>query len=203
MKSTKHAYAKIWQNNPENKHEDTTTTPYDHKDTNELNSIPGNPPIPAGIPYARQQHEQIQHSRILPYNRTIRPHRLRQNPPEHAQQNQQLLNTHETHHRKPEPANSIPPAPYYPRHGTLTRPNTTQHCTNKQPENNTEHYQQIPETHKNNPDPPSCHNHGQRFKQVSQNQLAYKHQNNHANTPHTPKPKTKTQPTFDLTEPNQ
>ncbi len=44
---------------------------------------------------------------------------------------------------------------------------------------------------------------GQRFKHVNQNQLAYKHQSNRANTPRTLKLKTETQPTFDLAEFNQ
>lgn len=40
MKFTKRAYAKTWQNCPEDEHEDTTITLYDYEDANELNSIP-------------------------------------------------------------------------------------------------------------------------------------------------------------------
>lgn len=56
---------------------------------------------------------------------------------------------------------------------------------------------------KNTPDPLSRHNCRQHFKHASQNQLAYKHQNNHTDNLRTLKPKTETQPTPDLTEPNQ
>lgn len=48
-----------------------------------------------------------------------------------------------------------------------------------------------------------CHNRGQHFKHISQNQPAYKHQSNRADILRTLKPKTETQPTFDLTELNQ
>lgn len=99
--------------------------------------------------------------------------------------------------------NGIPPASHYPRHGASIRPDTTQHRINRQPENNAEYHRQILETYKNNPNPLSCHNCEQRFKHVSQNQLAYKHQSNHADILHTLKLKTETQPTFDLTESNQ
>lgn len=66
-----------------------------------------------------------------------------------------------------------------------------------------EHYKRILEIYKNNPDPLSCHNCGQHFKHVSQNQLAYKHQSNRADILHTLKLKAETQPTFDLAEVNQ
>ena len=99
--------------------------------------------------------------------------------------------------------NSIPPVSYYPRCGALIRPDTTQHRINEQPENNAEHYKRILETYKNNPDPLSCHNYGQRSKHVGQNQLAYKHQSNRTDILRTLKLKTETQPTFDLAEANQ
>lgn len=52
-------------------------------------------------------------------------------------------------------------------------------------------------------DPLFCHNCGQRFKYVGQNQLAYKQQSNRADILRTLKLKAETQPTFDLTESNQ
>ena len=70
-------------------------------------------------------------------------------------------------------------------------------------ENNTEYYRRILEIYKNNPDPLFCHNCGQRFKYVGQNQLAYKHQSNRTDILRTLKLKAETQPTFDLTEFNQ
>lgn len=119
MKFTKHAHTKVWQNYPENEHEDTTITPYDYEDTNKPNSIPV-----------------------------------------------ALLHLLECHAF----ANSM---------------------------------NEFNEIYKNNPDPLSCHNCGQRFKHASQNQPAYKHQNNRADILHTLKLKAETQPTFDLTESNQ
>lgn len=80
------------------------------------------------------------------------------------------------------------------------REDTTQRCINGQPENDAEYYRRIFEIYKNNPDPLFCHNCGQRFKYVGQDQLAYKHQSNRADTLHTLKLKAATQPTFDLAE---
>lgn len=40
MEFMKHAYVKVWHNRLEDEREDTTITPYDYEDTNELNSIP-------------------------------------------------------------------------------------------------------------------------------------------------------------------
>lgn len=40
MKFTKRAYVKVWQTCPEDEREDTTITPLDYEDANELNSIP-------------------------------------------------------------------------------------------------------------------------------------------------------------------
>ena len=60
-----------------------------------------------------------------------------------------------------------------------------------------------PKIYKNNPDPLFCHNCGQRFKYVGQDQLAYKHQSNRADILRTLKLKAETQPTFDLAEINQ
>lgn len=83
------------------------------------------------------------------------------------------------------------------------REDTTRRRINGQPENDADYYRRILETYKNNPDPLFCHNCGQRFKYIGQNQLAYKHQSNRADILHTLKLKTETQPTFDLAEFNQ
>lgn len=82
-------------------------------------------------------------------------------------------------------------------------PDTTQRCINGQPETDSEHYRRTLEIYKNNPDPLSCHNCGQRFKYVGQHQLAYKHQSNRADILRTLKLKAETQPTFNLAEFNQ
>lgn len=101
------------------------------------------------------------------------------------------------------PVDGIPPVSYCPRCRALIWPDTTQRWINGQSENDTEYYQRIFEIYKNNPDPRFCHNCGQRFKYIGQNQLAYKHQSNRADILRTLKLKAETQPTFDLAEVNQ
>lgn len=203
MKLTKRAYVKVWQNHPEDDREDTTITLYDHEDANEPNSIPVSPP-----------HLLEHHAPVNSMNEfDILEHRL-------TAESSDLIGFAKTYRNmprktgdfwtptksitaNPKPVDGIPPVPYRPHCGTLTWPDTTQRRINGQPENNTEHHRRIPEIHKNNPDPPSCHNRGQRFKHAGQNQPAHKHQNNRADIPRTLKPKTETQPTLDLAESNQ
>ena len=203
MKYTKRAYVKVWQNYPIDNLEDTTITPYDHEDTNELNSIP------AALLYLLEYHASVNsmnESNILEQCPTTEPSDLiglvktyRDMP----SKTDDFWTPMKSTTTNPKPVNGIPPVSYYPRYRASIWPNTTQHRTNGQPENNTEHYRRIPETHKNNPDPLPYHNRGQHLKHISQNQLAYKHQNNRTDTLHTPKLKTETQPTFNLTEANQ
>lgn len=203
MKSTKRAYVKVWQNCPEDEHEDTTTTLYDHENANELNSIP----VP--LLYLLECHtfvDSIDEFNILEHCLTAES----SDPIGFVKTYRDTLNktgdfwtpTKFTA-ASPKPVDSIPPVSYYPRYGALIWPDTTQHCINGQPETNSEYYQRILETYKNNPDPLLYHNYGQRFKYVGQNQLAYKHQSNRANILRMLKLKTETQPTFDLTEFNQ
>lgn len=203
MKFTKRAYVKVWQNCPEDEREDATITLLDYEDANELNSIPVAPPIPARVPCVRQQYGRTQHYRMLPYSRIVRPHRLRQNLPRHAQQNRRFWTPMKFITANPKPVDGIPPVSYCPRCGALIWPDTTLRCINGQPENDAEYYRRILEIYKNNPDPLFCHNCGQRFKYVGQNQLAYKHQSNRADILRTLKLKAETQPTFDLAEFNQ
>lgn len=193
MKFTKHAYIKVQQNHPE--HEDTTITLHDYEDTNELNSIP------VALLYLLEHHASI--NNINEFN-TLK-HRLTTKP-------LNLISFIKTYHdmlnktgdfwttmkfitTNPKPVDGIPPVSYCPRCGTLIWPNTTQHHTNGQTENNTEYYKRILEIYKNTPDPLFCHNCGQRFKYVGQNQLAYKHQSNRADILHTLKLKTQADPT--------
>lgn len=203
MKFMKRAYAKVWQNYPKDEREDTTTTLLDYEDANELNSIPGRPPIPAGVSCVRQQYGRIQHSRMLPYSRIVRPHKLRQNLPGHAQQNRRLLDTHEVHHRQSETRGRYPARLLLSsmRSVDLAGHHTTLH------QRTTRKRRRILPTNPRNlqeqPRPLFCHNCGQRFKYVGQDQLAYKHQSNRADILRTLKLKAETQPTFDLAEVNQ
>ena len=200
MKFTKHAYAKMWQNYPIDDREDTTITLYDHEDANEPNSIP------VSLLYLLEYHASVNSMNkfnILEYCLTaesfdlisfIKTYRDMLNKTGNFRTPMNSITAN------PKPVNGIPPVSYYPRCGALIRPDTTQHCINGQPENDTEYYRRTLETYKNNPNPLSYHNYGQRFKHVNQNQLAYKHQSNRTDILHTLKLKTETQPTFDLTE---
>lgn len=203
MKFMKRAYVKVWQNRPEAEREHTTITLPDHEDANEPNSIP------VALLYLLECHASVNsmdESNILECRLTaessdligfVKTYRDMLSKTGDFRTPMKSITT------SPKPVDGIPPVSYRPRYGALIRPDTTQRRINGQPENDAEHHRRIPEIHKNNPDPLSCHNRGQRFKHVSQDQPAYKHQSNHADIPRTPKPKTETQPTFDPTEPNQ
>lgn len=203
MKFTKRAYAKVRQNCPINEHENTTITPLDYEDANKPNSIPAAPL------YLLERYTSV--NSMNEFN--ILEHCL-------TTESFDLIGFVKTYRdmlsktsdfwtptkpitANPKPMDGTPPVSYRPHYGALIWPNTTQHCTNRQPENDAEYHQRTPEIYKNNPDPLPYHNYGQHFKHVSQNQLAYKHQNNRANTLHTPKLKAETQPTSDLAEANQ
>lgn len=203
MKFTKRAYAKVRQNRPIDDREDTTITLYDHEDANELNSIP------VSLLYLLECHafvDSMDESDILKCCLTaessdligfVKTYRDMLSKTGDFRTPMKFTTT------SPKPVDGIPPVSYRPRCGALIWPDTTQRRINGQPENNAEHYRRILEIYKNNPDPLSCHNRGQRFKYVDQDQLEYKHQSNRADILRTLKLKTETQPTFDLTELNQ
>lgn len=203
MKFPKRAYVKVWQNYPEDEREDTTITLLDYEDTNELNNIP------VAFLYLLECHASV--NSMDEFN--ILEHCL-------TAESFDLISFVKTYRDMlsktgdfwtpmkfttagPKPMEGITPVSYRPRYGALIWPDTTQHCINGQPENNAEYYRRVLETYKNNPDPLSYHNCGQRSKYVSQNQLAYNHQNNRADILRTLKLKTETQPTSDLGESNQ
>ena len=203
MKFTKRAYVKVWQDCPEDEREDTTITLYDYEDANELNSIP------VALLYLLERYafaNSMNEFNILEHCLTAEPFDLIgfiKTYRDMLSKTGDFWTPMKSITASPKPVDDIPPVSYYPRCGTLIWPDTTQHCTNGQPENNTEYYQRIFETYKNSPDPLSYHNYGQRFKHVSQDQLCYKHQSNRADIPRTLKLEAETQPTFDLAESNQ
>lgn len=203
MKFTKRAYVKVWQTCPEDEREDTTITLLDYEDANELNSIP------VTLLYLLERHAFVNSMNEF----DILEHCL-------TAESFDLIGFIKTYRdmlsktgdfwtpmkfitASPKPVDGIPPVSYCPRCRALIWPDTTQHCINGQPENDTEYYQRILEIYKNNPDPLFCHNCGQRFKYTNQNQLTYNHQSNRADILHTLKLKAETQPTFELTELNQ
>jgi hypothetical protein len=191
------------QNRPEDEREDTTTTLYDHEDANEPNNIPVSPL------YLLECHTSVNsmnESNILERRPTAEPSDLigfiktyRDMPSKTGDSWTPMKSTT----ANPKPADDTPPISYHPRYGASIWPDTTQHRINGQPENNAEYHRRTPETHKNDPNPLSCHNYGQRSKHAGQNRPAYKHQNNRADTLRTLKLKTKTQPTSDLAKTNQ
>lgn len=203
MKFTKHAYVKVWQNRPIDEREDTTITLHDYEDANELNSIP------VTLLYLLEYHAFVNSMNefdILEHCLTaesfdlidfIKTYRDMPSKTGDFRTPMKFITT------SPKPVDGLPPVSYYPRYGALIWPDTTLRCINGQSENNTEYYQRILETHKNNPDPPFRHNCSQRFKYAGQDKLAYKHQSNRADILRTLKLKTETQPTFNLTELNQ
>lgn len=185
MKFTKRAYVKVWQNCPIDDREDTTITLYEYEDANELNSIP------VALLYLLERYAFVNSMDEF----DILEHCL-------TAESFDLIGFVKTY-RDMLSKNGIPPVSYCPRCGALIWPDTTRRCINGQPENDAEYYKRILETYKNNPDPLFCHNCGQRFKYVGQDQLAYKHQSNRADILRTLKLKAETQPTFDLAEINQ
>ena len=203
MKFTKHAYVKVWQNYPENEREDTTITLYKYENTNETNSIP------VALLYLLERYTFVNNMNefnilecclttesfnLIGFVKTYR---------DILSKTGDFWTPMKLTTTSPKPVDSIPPVSYYPRRGTLIWPDTTQRYINRQTENDAEYHRRILEIYKNNPDPLFYHNRRQRSKYVNQNQLAYKHQNNHADTLRTLKLKANTQPTFDLAEPNQ
>ena len=179
MKFTKRAYVEVCQNCPEDELEDTTITLYDYEDANELNSIP------VALLYLLERYA---------FAKTYR---------DMLSKTGDFWTPMKFITASPKPVDGIPPVSYCPRCGALIWPDTTQRCINGQPENDAEYYRRILEIYKNNPDPLFCHNCGQRFKYVDQDQPAYKHQSNRADILRTLKLKAEAQPTFDLAELNQ
>lgn len=203
MKFTKRAYVKVWQDCPIDDREDTTITLYDYEDTNELNSIP------VALLYLLERHafvNSMDELDILEHCLTaesfdligfVKTYRNMPSKTGDFRMPMKFITAN------PKLVDGIPPVSYYPRCRALIWPDTTQRCINGQPEDDAEYCRRILEIYKNNPAPPVCHNCGQRFKYIGQDQLAYKHQSNRADILRTLKLKAETQPTFDLAETNQ
>lgn len=203
MKFTKRAYVKVWQNYPIDDREDTTITLYDYEDANELNSIP------VALLYLLERYafvNSLSEFDILEHCLTaesfdligfVKTYRNMLSKTGDFWTPMKFITA------SPKPVDGIPPVSYCPRCGALIWPYTTQRHINGQPETTPNITDEILEIYKNNPDPLFCHNCGQRFKYVGQDQLAYKHQSNRADILRMFKLKAETQPTFDLAEVNQ
>lgn len=203
MKFTKRAYIGVWQNCPEDEREETTITLLDYEDANELNSIP------VALLYLLERHAcfnsmdefntlkccfTVELFDLIGFVKTYR---------DMLRKTGDFWTPMKFITASPKPVDGIPPVSYCPRCRALIWPDTTQRWINGQQEADAEYYRRILEIYRNNPDPLFCHNCGQRFKYIDQNQLAYKHQSNRADILHTLKLKAETQPTFDLAEFNQ
>lgn len=203
MKFTKRAYIEVWQNCPKDERKDTIITLYDYEDTNELNSIP------VALLYLLERHADVANMDefntleccltaesfdLIGFVKTYR---------DMLSKTGDFWTPMKFITASPKPVDGIPPVSYCPRCRALIWPDTTQRWINGQSENDTEYYRRIFEIYKNNPDPRFCHNCGQRFNYIGQNQLAYKHQSNRADILRTLKLKAETQSTFDLAEFNQ
>lgn len=203
MKFTKRAYVKVCQNCPEDEREDTTITLYDYEDANELNSIP------VSLLYLLECHafvNDMDEFNILECCLTTEPFDLIgfvKTYRDMLSKTGDFWTPMKFITASPKPVNGIPPVSYCPRCRALIWPDATQRCINGQPENDDRYYRRILEIYKNNPDPLFCHNCGQRFKHVGQDQLECKYQSNRADILRTLKLKAETQPTFDLAEFNQ
>ena len=190
MKFTKRAYVKVWQNCPIDEREDPTITLLDYEDANELNSIP------VALLYLLERYafvDSMDEFDILEHCLTAESFDLIgfvKTYRDMLSKTGDFWTPMKFITASPKPVDGI-------------RPDTTQRCINGQPENDAEYYRRILEIYKNNPDPLFCHNCGQRFKYVGQDQLAYKHHSNRADILRTLKLKAETQPTFDLAEVNQ
>jgi hypothetical protein len=191
MKFTKRAYVKVWQNYPIDNREDTTITLYDYEDANELNSIL------VALLYLLELHASVNSMNefdILEHCLTAKSFDLIgfvKTYQDMLSKTGDFWTPLKFITASPEPVDGIPPVSYCPRCGTLIWPDTTLRYINGQPENDTEYHKRILEIYKNNPDPLFCHNCGQRFKHIGQNQLAYKHQSNRADILHPPNSKRK------------
>ena len=203
MKFTKRAYVKVWQNCPIVDREDTTITLYDYEDANELNSIP------VALLYLLERPAfvdsmdefntlecclTVEVTDLIGFVKTYR---------DMLSKTGDFWTPMKFITASPKPVDGIPPVSYCPRCRALIWPDTTQRWINGQHEADAEYYRRILEIYRNNPDPLFCHNCGQRFKYIGQNQLAYKHQSNRADILRTLKLKAEMQPTFDLAASNQ
>lgn len=203
MKFTKRAYVNVWQGCPIDEREDTTITLLDYEDANELNSIP------VALLYLLERYafvDSMNEFNILECCLTAESFDLIgfvKTYRDMLSKTGDFWTPMKFITASSKPVDGIPPVSYCPRCRALIWPDTTQRWINGQSENDTEYYQRIFEIYKNNPDPRFCHNCGQRFKYIGQNQLAYKHQSNRADILRTLKLKAETQPTFDLAEVNQ
>lgn len=203
MKFTKRAYVKVLQNCPEDEREDTTITLHDYEDANELNSIP------VTLLYLLERYASVnsmdefnvlelcltaESFDLIGFVKTYR---------DMLSKTGDFWTPMKFITANPKPVDGIPPVPYCPRCGALICGRTPHDAASTDNPKTTPNITDESEIYKNNPDPPFCHNCGQRFKYVGQDQLAYKHQRNRADTPRTLKLKAGTQPTFDLAEFNQ
>lgn len=148
MKFTKRAYVKVWQDCPEDDHEDTTITLYDYEDANELNSIP------VSLLYLLECHafvNSMDEFDILEHCLTAESFDLIgfvKTYRDMLSKTGDFWTPMKFITASPKPVDGIPPVSYCPRCGALIWPDTTQHCINGQPENDAEYDRRILEIYR-------------------------------------------------------
>ncbi len=203
MKFTKRAYVKVWQNCPEDEREDTTITLYDYEDANELNSIP------VALLYLLECHafvNSMEEFDILEHCLTAESFDLIgfvKTYRDMLSKTGDFWTPMKFITASPKPVDGIPPVSYCPRCGALIWPDTTHTASTDNPKTTPNITSEFSKSTRTTLTPLFCHNRGQRFKYVGQDQLAYKHQSNRTDILRTLKLKTETQPTSDPAEVNQ
>lgn len=200
MKFTKRAYVKVWQNCPEDEREDTTITLQDYEDANELNSIP------VALLYLLERHafvDSMEEFNVLEYCLTaesfdligfVKTYRDMLSKTGDFWTPMKFITT------SPKPVDGMPPLSYCPRCGAIIWPDTERRTVNTQIEPDTEYYRRIYEIYNQTGNPAFCHNCGQRFKFIGQDNLAYKHYTDRRRILSTLKLRAEQQPTLDLAE---
>lgn len=200
MKFTKRAYVKVWQNCPEDEREDTTITLQDYEDANELNSIP------VALLYLLERHafvNSMEEFNVLEYCLTAESFDLIgfvKTYRDMLSKTGDFWTPMKFITASPKPVDGMPPLSYCPRCGTIIWPDTERRTVNTQIEPDTEYYRRIYEIYNQTGNPAFCHNCGQRFKFIGQDNLAYKHYTDRRRILSTLKLRAEQQPTLDLAE---
>lgn len=200
MKFNKYAYLKVWQDCPEDEREDTTIRLEGYEDANELNSIP------VALLYLLERNAFIagmEEFDIIERCLTAETFDLIgfvQTYRDMLSKRGDFWTPMKFITASPKPVDGMPPLSYCPRCGAIIWPDTERRVINKELETDTEYYRRIYEIYNQTGNPAFCHNCGQRFKFIGQDNLAYKHYTDRRRILTTLKLRAEQQPTLDLAE---